>query len=389
MPKSMLISHLIFATYVFLRCIYPFSYNIKTKILSFITIFTLSQAVSVAFYCRFLSVGDTLIYSRILSFFMTAFLVFVFLLLFRDLSLFILFLLRKIFKSEKNKISQVLSSRKSIYGLFASMLIITLLGMYGGLKVPAVQEVSITIPNLPPQLKDFKIVQFTDTHIGSGLDDKWLKNVVEIINSLEPDIIVGTGDMIDGSVEQLKDYLSFHELKAKYGVFLGVGNHEYYFNVVDWYNYFKDLGMPIFVNENVVLDIDGAKLAIMGNADLTANRMRPHYDDPEFARIAARPSNELSLKNVPEDSVKILLDHQPNSARVNATYAYDLQLAGHTHGGLTPLLFPIISAANDGFISGLYQVDDMQLYVSRGTGLWGFVPFRLGVPSEITLITLK
>ncbi len=137
--------------------------------------------------------------------------------------------------------------------------------------------------------------------------------------------------------------------------------------------------MNFLVNESVVYEKDGAKLAFVGLADSAhGNYPKKYIRD-----------NAKALENVPEDAVKIALGHQPKFAKDNASYGYDVQLAGHTHGGHAFFLFPMVARANDGYLSGFYDVGQMQLYVSNGTGLWGYFPIRLFAPSEITLFTLN
>ena len=85
----------------------------------------------------------------------------------------------------------------------------------------------------------------------------------------------------------------------------------------------------------------------------------------------------------------ILLDHQPKSALRNAQAGVALQLSGHTHGGMVVGLDRLVAKFNSGFVSGFYNVEGMQLYVNNGTALWNGFPFRIGVPSELTVITLR
>ena len=108
---------------------------------------------------------------------------------------------------------------------------------------------------------------------------------------------------------------------------------------------------------------------------------------------AANTSRELPdpkgvARELPEQNCSILLAHRP-SAAVNTKDYFDLQLSGHTHGGMIYGLDLILKYLNSGFVSGLYQVGDMQLYLSNGTFLWNRFPIRFGRFSEISLIQLK
>ena len=100
------------------------------------------------------------------------------------------------------------------------------------------------------------------------------------------------------------------------------------------------------------------------------------------------PDPVKALSGLSKDMTKIMLSHRPSLAPESAKAGASLQLSGHTHGGLILPLMPLVAAFNGGYVSGMYAVDGMPLYVSNGSGLWGGTPLRLFVPSEITLITL-
>ena len=107
------------------------------------------------------------------------------------------------------------------------------------------------------------------------------------------------------------------------------------------------------------------------------------------ARRQASPDLARALKGAPTEAVRILLDHRPGQAPLNAMAGLDLQLSGHTHGGQMPIMSQLVTAANNGFLRGLYAVRDMSLYVNSGAGLWNGFPVRLGVPGEISRIVLR
>lgn len=128
-------------------------------------------------------------------------------------------------------------------------------------------------------------------------------------------------------------------------------------------------------NSHQVIDKNGASLVMAGIEDPMAARFGPHT-----------PSLELALQGAP-DTARILLAHRPNGA-VNAKNV-DLQLSGHTHGGLIRGFEPVIASYNEGFVRGLYNLGPLHLYVSPGTGLWNGFSCRIGVPSEITHFILR
>ena len=134
--------------------------------------------------------------------------------------------------------------------------------------------------------------------------------------------------------------------------------------------------MQMLENKHHVITRGDAQLVIAGTTDRSAVRYGAHG-----------PDLKMALDGAP-DAATVLLAHQPTGAR--QLQGVDLQLSGHTHGGLYALMQPLVAYFNDGFVSGLYQVNaKTQLYVSRGTGLWTGMALRVMCPSEITEITLK
>jgi len=237
---------------------------------------------------------------------------------------------------------------------------------------------NIGLENLPSALEGFKIVQISDLHIGAMIRGGFVRKVVERVNALQPDVIVLTGDIVDGYVDALKSEIAvLGELKAKYGRFYITGNHEYYWTeqagaqaVV---NEFKRLGFSALVNESEVIEKDGARIVMAGV--------------PDYMSTEPAPSPQKALeKNGSATAVKILLAHQPSFAKAASEAGYDLQLSGHTHGGQ---FFPwtLIIGWFHQFPRGLGRLGKMQIYVNRGTGYWG-PPVRLGASAEISLIRL-
>lgn len=253
------------------------------------------------------------------------------------------------------------------------------LGVFGtwqAVKVPGVHTVEVALPRLPQALDGFTLVQLTDLHIGPLLKRDWLRAVVEKTNALNPDAVVMTGDFIDGSPARLEqDIAPLAGLRARRGVYGVTGNHEYYYHVEQWLPVFAALGVDMLHNEHRVLPVDDTNLILVGLPDATEKRFGGEGPDLSKA-LAGAP-----------DGVKVLLAHQPRGARERD--AVDVQLSGHTHGGLMVFLQPIIAYFNEGFVNGLYDLGGGNLYVSPGTGLWNGFSNRVGVPSEITRIILR
>lgn len=251
-------------------------------------------------------------------------------------------------------------------------------GVYNAVKIPDVRHSVITLEKLPHEFDGFTLVQLTDIHASRLLTHRWVQSVVDKTNSLHPDLIAVTGDMADGTVEARRaDVSPLAALKAPYGVYAITGNHEYYFDADAWVKEYSRLGLHFLLNSHVRLTKGDASLVLAGVTDEVA----PEYGGPG-------PDLMNALSGVSRKEAVILLDHRPGTAAGSALAGVSLQLSGHTHGGMIRGLDIAAGPANNGFVSGLYQVGDMALYVSNGAGLWNGFPLRLGRPSEITFITL-
>ncbi|MCC9625897.1 metallophosphoesterase [Thalassospira sp. MA62] len=251
-------------------------------------------------------------------------------------------------------------------------------GMSAAMRVPDVKELDVTIRDLPDAFDGYRMVQLTDLHISKIFDRPWVEEVVAKTNALDADLIVITGDLIDGKLAvRLDDIEPLKNLVARDGILTIPGNHEYYFGYDTWMHHYDDLNMTTLQNEHVMINRDGAELTIAGVTDLSASRTG--MPAPDVAK---------ALEGRPENAPVILLDHQPKMARDAAPLGVDLQLSGHTHGGMVAGFDNIVALANGGFVSGMYDVDGMQLYVNNGTALWPGFAIRVGVPSELTVITL-
>ncbi|WP_122663348.1 metallophosphoesterase [Pseudomonas viridiflava] len=265
------------------------------------------------------------------------------------------------------------------YGIGAAALLLSAIGVNQAVRVPPLKDIDVAIRNLPPQFEGYQILQLTDLHISRLFDQPWTRDVVSKSNELGVNLIVVTGDLIDGSVsDRTLDIDALRNLHAPDGVYVIPGNHEYFFDNEAWMQHFVSLGMIPLANSHTLLKRDGAQIVLAGVTDVTA----PKTGFPA-------PDLQQALKGSPKDTPIILLDHQPRNAQLSANQGVDLQLSGHTHGGMILGLERVIALANEGFVSGFYQVGDMQLYVNNGTALWPGFALRLGVPSELTRITLR
>lgn len=226
----------------------------------------------------------------------------------------------------------------------------------------------------------YRIVQISDVHVGPTIGHDFIETIVAEINALKPDLVVITGDLVDGSVEDLREHVApLTKIVAKDGVFFVTGNHEYYSGAEAWCAHLTELGIRVLRNERVRIGgEDGFDLA--GIDDVSSRGLAPgHGPDWKKALADRDPSRPV-----------VLLAHQPKGIEHADALGVDLQLSGHTHGGQ---LFPwnYMVPLQQPFVAGLHRLSSAnraQIYVSRGTGYWG-PPMRLGAPSEITEITVE
>jgi predicted MPP superfamily phosphohydrolase len=267
-----------------------------------------------------------------------------------------------------------ISSRTLSFAVLGSAALLSIIGLLQA-RCPRVKRVEIAIDSLPPELDGYRIVQWSDVHVGPTIQRRFVANLVAKTNALEADAIVITGDLIDGHVDELREQVTpLAGLRARDGVFFVTGNHEYYWRAGEWVKELERLGLIFLKNSHRVIDHDGAKLAIAGITDPAGRDT--HKSDPQ-----------LALFGVPKDAVKVLLSHRPQAAATASDLGVDLQLSGHTHGGQ---FFPFnyLIRFFQPIVAGLHRVGRTWLYVSRGTGYWG-PPSRLGVHGEITEVVLK
>jgi predicted MPP superfamily phosphohydrolase len=261
------------------------------------------------------------------------------------------------------------------------VLLLTLLFTVVGLIIarrPRTVAIDIPIKDLPAALQGFSIAQISDLHVGPTIKHGFVTEIVARVNRLEADLIAVTGDLVDGSVQDLSAHTApLAALRARHGVYFVTGNHEYYSGEAAWTAEIRRLGLTVLKNEHVVVEHEGASLVLAGVTDYAA-----HYFDPQ-----QRSDPQAALRGAPQDAgARILLAHQPSTAAAAAAAGFDVQISGHTHGGqFWPWNFFV--RYFQPFTSGLNRLQNLMVYVSPGTGYWG-PPNRFIVPGEITRITL-
>ena len=203
--------------------------------------------------------------------------------------------------------------------------------------------------------------------------------MVERVNSLTPDIIAITGDIVDAPYSEINTNVApLAGLASRFGKFFVTGNHEYMAEVggVDeWIRELENLGLTLLLNNHRIISQGSGMILIGGVADYSAPYRSHHDSNP------AQAMGEASSVDV-----KMLLAHQPLSVYEAARSGFDLQLCGHTHGGMFPL-YRWMRSLSQPYQAGLYKYENTWLYVNSGTGYWG-IPWRYETPPEITHLKL-
>ncbi len=243
-----------------------------------------------------------------------------------------------------------------------------------GLRQPPVREHTLRIDGLPTEAEGLRIAVVADLHIDHVRGRAWCETFVRRLNAQKPDIIVFTGDQVDGGLEERREDLApLRDLVAPHGKFLISGNHEYYREPEAILAYYAELGLT-------VLDRKTAVARGLGFIGVPDGRSLTQSVNGE---LVAELRDEL-----PADVVPILLVHKPGIAPLADKLGIKVQFSGHTHGGQLPLVYSTMGRFNGGFVRGWYDLPrGMQLFVAPGSGVWIGFPYRL-YPSEMSIIRL-
>jgi len=257
-----------------------------------------------------------------------------------------------------------------------------------------VKKIKLSFKNLPGAFKGMRMVHISDIHSGSFQDIRAVNKGIDLILKQQPDLIVFTGDLVNDRATEMEPYQnSFGKLTAPLGVFSTLGNHDYG-DYVQWptaqakmdnlealKKVHANMGWRLLMNEHVVLEKKGEKIALLGIENWGAKARFPKYGKMDLAY----PGTE----NI---SFKILLSHDPShwDAQILPEYpSIDLMLSGHTHGMQFGLENPYFKWSPVQWMykqwAGLYEQGSQKLYVNRGYGFIGY-PGRVGILPEITVI---
>ncbi len=240
-----------------------------------------------------------------------------------------------------------------------------------------IERIKIKIENLPDELKGLTIGLVSDIHSGIFMTEEEMREYALALESLKPDLILLPGDFITSDPEEIYPFVNaFGNLKAKYGVFATLGNHEFFSRQPKMIaKLLEENGIRVLRNESEKIEINGEKIFIIG------------IDDLRYGADLDR-----AIKNVEKNKLKILLSHKPYAFEKFAHNQIELTVSGHTHGG--QIVFAKIddtyiapASLVSKFVAGHYKLGNSHLYVTRGVGVVG-LPIRFNCPPEITHITL-
>ena len=236
------------------------------------------------------------------------------------------------------------------------------------------EHVTVKTSKIPEKIGRFRVVQISDVHLGLIVGKSRLKRILRQVKDARPDILVSTGDLVDGQMDDLEALTDmFQNIPTKYGKFAITGNHEFYAGLDRALAFTEKAGFTMLRGEGITV----SNLLNVAGVDDPA---RKRYGQDRAA------SEKALLEKMPREKFTLFLKHQPviNSESLGM---FDLQLSGHTHKGqifpfnlITKLYYPIhtgISKLNGNAL----------LYVSRGSGTWG-PPFRFLSPPEVTVIDI-
>lgn len=268
-------------------------------------------------------------------------------------------------------------------------------GIISGAHDYRIRRRTVNLPNLPKEFDGLTIAQLSDIHSGSFFNKTAVQGGVDMVMKEKPDLVFFTGDLVNNETSEVKDYIPiFKQLNAPLGVYSVTGNHDYgdykqwatpeakARNFDDLITAHKEMGYDLLMNENRTIEQGGEKLSIIG------------VENWGKGRFAKYGKLEDAYANTDEAAVKLLLSHDPShwDAQVRPDTDIDIMFAGHTHGfqfGVewgdfkwSPAQYAYKQWAD------LYEENGQFLYVNRGYGYIGY-PGRIGIPPEITLITLK
>ena len=261
------------------------------------------------------------------------------------------------------------------HAFFIPLMISIGIAVYGYFEAGNIRTETFTIKShkIPADIDRLRIAQISDVHLGLIVRESRLKKILTEVKNADPDILVSTGDLVDGQIDNLSELAAMlREINPRFGKFAITGNHEFYAGLEQSLNFTAQAGFTVLRGERV--NLEGITIA--------------GVDDPQARSFGPYPSRSEKdlLSDIPDGRFTLFLKHRP-LVDGKSHGLFDLQLSGHVHRGQ---IFPF------SIITGLYYQtqagfanlsDGSSLYVSRGSGTWG-PPIRFLSPPEVTVIDL-
>ncbi len=263
-----------------------------------------------------------------------------------------------------------------VYAFLLPLIVSLAVNVYGYFEAKDIRTEMLTIasPKIPEAAGRIRIVQISDVHIGIIVKGERLKYIVEEVKKAQPDILVSTGDLVDGQIDTLTENAALlRDIQPRYGKFAITGNHEFYAGLDEALDFTRAAGFAVLREEGV--DAAGV-INIAGVDDPTVDSLG----------LPQEISEVKLLSGLSRERFTVLLKHRPVIEK-DSIGRFDLQLSGHTHNGQ---IFPFNFVVRRFYplITGYFNLpNDAHLYVNRGTGTWG-PPIRFLSPPEITVIDL-
>jgi len=274
-----------------------------------------------------------------------------------------------------------LRPRARLYALPVLAWAMSAVGVWNGVKVPEVREVEVSFESLPESLDGYRILHITDLHASSAATRWRTEAIVERANAAKADLIAVTGDLVDGMPgRQSANLEPIRNLSAKDGVLHCTGNHEYYGDWKGWAAKYREWGVRF---------LDGCWTSPRPGLAVAGVR------DPACKRVSVpAPDASSAFDGATNGEFRVLLQHRPYldpvKTGVRPLEDFDLQLSGHTHGGVAPLMKWLVGRFNNGYVGGLYDLGrGRRLFVSRGAGQWAGFPIRFFDDPEMTVVELR
>ena len=264
-----------------------------------------------------------------------------------------------------------------VVGLLAILVAAIAYSVLTQLRGVSYPRYEVSVRGLPPAFDGFTIVQLSDTHVGIWTRPGYIRKIVAQVNAMHPDLIVLTGDYVNRFEHScIPSGRSLRGLEAKHGVYAVLGNHDYWVNADAMTKALRESGVDVLFDEQRKITVGKESITLVG------------LDD----EWEGNPDYDKALQGLSADDICIVLAHNPDAALHLKGRPIQLLLSGHTHGGIfnLPWIGPVSTTTRLGrkYASGMFEINGIRTYVSRGIGLVSGMPFRFRCPPEVPVFVL-